>query len=151
MFPDHHLEKVIECTHPGKYSTSFAWYKFGIAVAGPNNQIRVSTTHPFVQTPNIFPPKHYKKSGTWSMDWSMVPPQPTYKLFARFEYLIAITTKFDLVQVLPAQNEFKYVKQHETQFDDFCLIYPTGQYLLAMVQERTVNLYKITTGELVDW
>ncbi|XP_044262211.1 cilia- and flagella-associated protein 43 [Tribolium madens] len=132
MFPDHHLEKVIDSPDSGPYPTSFTWYKFGLAVAGPNLEIR-----------------HYKKSGTWTMDWSLVPPQPIQKIQSRFDYLIAITTKFDLIQVMPTQNDFKYVKINESQFDDFCLVYPTGEYLLALTHNHMVNSYKVATGEMM--
>lgn len=43
MLPDHRLEKVIECTQPVNHTTSFTWYKSGIAVTGPNKEIRVSS------------------------------------------------------------------------------------------------------------
>lgn len=42
MLSDYRLEKVIDFTTEGPHKTSFVWYKYGIVVAGPNNEIRVS-------------------------------------------------------------------------------------------------------------
>lgn len=36
------LEKVIDAESSGDLNTSMIWYKNGLAVSGPNNEIRVN-------------------------------------------------------------------------------------------------------------
>ncbi|RZB40350.1 WD repeat-containing protein 96 [Asbolus verrucosus] len=131
MLPDHHLEKVIDFTEQGDIPTSFTWYKLGIAVLGPTNQIR-----------------HYKKCGTWSMDWTIDPPEKLNKILSRLENLIGVTKRHDILQIL--QNDFKFVKRNESGFNDFCLIYPTGQYVMALCHNNTLNLYRVSTGDPIS-
>lgn len=38
---DHKTEKVIQADETGPYDTAFTWYKAGLAVTGPNQEIRV--------------------------------------------------------------------------------------------------------------
>lgn len=84
------------------------------------------------------------------MDWSLEPPEPLYRIKTKLEYLIAITVDFNLLQISPNQNEFKWIKRNESVFNDFCLVYPTGEYLLALSHSHRINCYKVSTGEIVS-
>lgn len=46
--------------------------------------------------------------------------------------------------------EFKYLKMHESQFNDFCLVYPAGKYIVTLAQNNQLSSWEVKTGVAVS-
>lgn len=54
------------------------------------------------------------------------------------------------MQVLSNQNEFKAIKHNQSKFKDFCLIYPSGLYVLVLCHSNILNLFEVSNGILIS-
>ncbi|KAJ8921824.1 hypothetical protein NQ315_008456 [Exocentrus adspersus] len=132
MINETHLEKVIDEKLEGTAPTSMCWYKGGIAVSGPNNEIR-----------------HYKKSGTWECDWKIPLEKPAKMIKCnKCEYIIALTVDEEIIKISNTA-EMAYLKQNEV-LPNICLIYPAGQHFIGLHQRNRLNIYETVSGTLIN-
>ncbi|KAJ8982465.1 hypothetical protein NQ317_000423 [Molorchus minor] len=128
------LDVVIEEDLEGDIIPSLCNYKGGIVVNGPNNEIR-----------------HYKKAGEWVCDWTIPLNVSIKNMYGnRAEYLIGITNNDKIVKISNTNNEITYLKESESNFNDICLIYPTGEHVVALRGNKDLTVYETATGKMVS-
>lgn len=94
--------------------------------------------------------QHYKKSGNWSVDWELENPEPMRQLLPTGrELLICVSQKENVWLFNSSENCFGLLKHHESCFDDFCMIYPMGQYIVTLAQNSEVASWEIASGKMV--
>ncbi|KAJ8944589.1 hypothetical protein NQ318_006002 [Aromia moschata] len=124
---------IIEVDLNGEVRPSICWYKGGLAVAGPNKEIR-----------------HYKKSGEWVCDWTIELDVIIRNMYCnKADYLIGVTNHEEIVKISNVE-EMTYLKHHDTNFNDFCLIYPTGEHIVALRVHKFLAVYEVATGKVVN-
>ncbi|KAF5280666.1 hypothetical protein FQA39_LY05314 [Lamprigera yunnana] len=129
---DFSLKRVIQWETGGDVVPSFAWYKAGLVIAGPNGEL-----------------KHFKKFGDWECVWSVEPPSPIAKLISDYkESLVGRTIHGDLLCYTAVEPEFKFLVQGEGAINDVCLIYPTGEYIVTFQRNREIVTWSVATGEM---
>ncbi|KAG5881166.1 hypothetical protein JTB14_024580 [Gonioctena quinquepunctata] len=128
------LEMVITLSVLGDHRPSFAWYKGGLAISGPDNSLR-----------------HYKKSGAWMIDW-ILPLEIgiNYLMSNKSDYLIGINVELDIVTINNTNGIITHLKPHMSAISDFCLISPVGEYLVAVRKEKILDVFHVETGNFIS-
>ncbi|XP_060535582.1 cilia- and flagella-associated protein 43 [Cylas formicarius] len=132
---DFFLELVIDFSTMGPVPTSLCWFNHGITVSGPNNQIR-----------------HYKKTGAnWNCDWSFTTQSRMRNLICnKGEKMVAVSEMNEIVTLSTTEDETTFVTKQNSNFDDICLIYPCGQFAVALCNGNNLNVYNIKRGDLIS-
>ncbi|XP_050507763.1 cilia- and flagella-associated protein 43 isoform X1 [Diabrotica virgifera virgifera] len=124
------LERVIEVNLEGSGTPSLTWYKGGIVVAGPDKVIR-----------------HYKKLGTWSCDWTIDLESPVHRIASvKSEYLIVNDEDGELMKLTETEDALSLTST-SVAISDFCMIYPLGDYIVALRKQTNLVVFKVETGE----
>nr|CAI5834168.1 unnamed protein product [Callosobruchus analis] len=124
------IESIIRADLDEEYSTSLTWYKGGLAVTGPNKEIR--------------------KSDVWTCDWTIPLPYGLKHVTCnKSDFLVAITIDDDIIKISNVDG-ISYLKNEQSQINDICLIYPEGKYVVALRHEKILMLYEVATGQVVS-
>nr|CAH7727119.1 unnamed protein product [Callosobruchus chinensis] len=129
---DFSVENIIREDVEGEHQTTLTWYKGGLTISGPNNEIR-----------------HYKKSDVWTCDWTMPLPYGLKRVICnKFDFLVAVTMEDDIIKINNVDG-ISYLKKEESHIDDICLIHPVGKYVVALRHEKVLMVCEVATGQVV--
>lgn len=130
----------------GTYDTSFTWYKAGLAVTGPNQEIRVWNINRISsQIITFF--QHYRKAGDWSVTWRFIPPEPVMNITSNTkDCLVATTYNGNILSIDLETSSFQYLKKDESRFSYVVMIYPTGEYILTLSHSNELICWGTVDG-----
>ncbi|XP_022907276.2 cilia- and flagella-associated protein 43 isoform X1 [Onthophagus taurus] len=131
---EYKLDLVIQWGAVGNYRCSLTWYKGGILANGPDSELR-----------------HYKKSGNWICDWKIKLTVPVIKVLASIrDNLIALNEYDDILYFDNHLNDFVTLREHESFFNDFCILYPVGEIIVTMARNQEITAWEVSTGKMLD-
>lgn len=65
------------------------------------------------------------------------------------EQLVATTAKGNIMKMNIEKWEFRYITIHDSQFNDFCLVYPTGKYIVTLALNNLLSSWEVASGVMV--
>lgn len=66
------------------------------------------------------------------------------------EYLVATTSTGNVMKLHIDKWEINPVKIRQSHYDNFCLVYPLGKYVVTLAQNNLLSSWDIHTGLIVS-
>ena len=65
------------------------------------------------------------------------------------DFLLGIDKNKDIMVFDKENISFRLIKEHENNFDTFCLINPEGKYVVVLEQQSELSVFDVVTGKMV--
>lgn len=148
------MEIVISCKNIGTHKPCLVWYKNGLLIYGPDNNIRVrchNTSLSFILIDTIFLLllQYYKKSGQWILERTVECPEPFIRLLTSPKDLVCISETDNIYTFNLNDNTFSMFLTNCGGLTDICMIYPMGNRMVSLAHNTELALWEIETGKFV--
>lgn len=82
--------------------------------------------------------------------WRGEPPEPIENITSNNkDQLVATTVNGNILHFDNDNWTFKYIQYYESKFNDLCLVYPIGKYIVTLAQNKQLTTWEIANGNMV--